>query len=781
MMNESNPTSGEVVRSNAATGTALDIIPGGAAKPMTRAQSAILATALPPDTSPSPLGLLRALKRRLALALGLALMVSGLSSAAAWHLIPAKYRATATLVVRSDRPQIAFDSDVAHNSAEDYRRYQKTQLGLLKSRRVINSALLQPGINQLRMVRDELYPIEWLQDNLQAQFAQDSELLEISLGGDNPQEVAKLVNAVQTAFMDDIVNTDQRNRQNRHEQLRKLKQSYTEMMKTRRETLRKLATDTGSDDRSTLVLEQQYSKEQIAAVRKELQEVESSKRKIEAILRIHRPDGFQETAAQGVSLDDVVRLVEQDPEVSALRGKLADLEDRLDSETTHTGRVARSAALNPALKSLRDEVNSAKKQLEKKRKAIRPLVIRQLLNPPDDGRNLRAGGTLEQQLAFWNEVEARLKEKKTELEKSDRKKTENTLDIQDLQDEMKQTQETAEKIAHQAEVLEIELQAPPRIVKFEEARPPETRDLKKFWMYFSVISAGSFILTLFGIAFLELRCQKVDTADEVVASLGLPVVGSLPMLPSKARRQGAVATRGKARHWYNLLLESIDATRTMLIHAARGGSDRVVMITSALSGEGKTSLASHLATSLARSGIGTLLIDADLRCPSIHRLFELAPEPGLSEVLRGEAALDDVIVSTAIAELKVITAGLCDHRTLRIISQGGMGGLFARLKENYEFVIVDSSPVLPVADALIIAQQVDAVLLSVLTEVSRKHKVFAAHQRLATLGVRVLGAVVTGAHNGVYGTNYYPGAQPSSESDSEQTTSENTSETEASS
>jgi capsular exopolysaccharide synthesis family protein len=218
-----------------------------------------------------------------------------------------------------------------------------------------------------------------------------------------------------------------------------------------------------------------------------------------------------------------------------------------------------------------------------------------------------------------------------------------------------------------------------------------------------------------------------------------------------------VSTRERDRYWYNLLLESIDATRTMLIHAAHTGNHRVVMITSALSGEGKTSLASHLATSLARSGLRTLLIDADLRSPALHRLFDLPTDPGLSEVLRGESALADVVTPTAIEELKVVPAGKCDHQTLRILSQGGMGSLFGRLKDTYDFVIVDSSPVLPVADSLIIAQQVDAVLLSVLTDVSRKHKIFAAYQRLMTLGVRVLGAVVTGAHDGAYGTNYYPG------------------------
>ncbi len=234
-------------------------------------------------------------------------------------------------------------------------------------------------------------------------------------------------------------------------------------------------------------------------------------------------------------------------------------------------------------------------------------------------------------------------------------------------------------------MLKVEVDAPPRIKLIEEATPPTKREVKKWYLLFGLITIGSFLATLFGIAFLELQAQKVDSADEVVANLGLPVVGSLPMLPNRAKKSGGVPSHAKDRYWYNLLLESIDATRTMLLHATGSGAQReqVVMITSALSGEGKTSLASHLAASLARSGQRTLLIDADLRSPSIHRLFDLTPDPGLSELLRGEAALEDVIASTAIEELKVITAGKCDHQTLRILSQGGMGSLFTRLKEQY--------------------------------------------------------------------------------------------------
>ena len=397
------------------------------------------------------------------------------------------------------------------------------------------------------------------------------------------------------------------------------------------------------------------------------------------MIKVQRREALHETAAPIVSNDAVARLIEQDPEVSDLKAKLAAASERLASESVYTGRVARKSGMNPALKTLRNEVELINKQLEQKRRAIRPSVIQQLQNPQDDGQSVN-GGSLEQQLAVATELEASLQEEIKNSSQMDQVLTDNTLNVQDNKEELKQIEDAATKIASEVEKLDVELQAPPRISLIEEAIPPSTRNVKKWYMMFGGISLGSFWGPLFLIAFLELQTRKIDSADEVAGDLGLAVIGSLPMLPVKARRNGVMARHEKDRYRYNLLLESIDATRTMLIHAARSGSHRVIMIASALPGEGKTSLASHLATSLARSGQKTLLIDADLRCPSIHRLFDLTLDPGLSELLRGEVAFEDVIVSTAVEEFKVLTAGKCDTQTLRILSQGGLGGLFTRLK-----------------------------------------------------------------------------------------------------
>jgi len=209
-----------------------------------------------------------------------------------------------------------------------------------------------------------------------------------------------------------------------------------------------------------------------------------------------------------------------------------------------------------------------------------------------------------------------------------------------------------------------------------------------------------------------------------------------------------------------LLVESVDATRTMLLHASRAESVRVVMVTSAVKGEGKTSLACHLAASLARAGRKTLLIDCDMRCPAAHRLFAVTPLPGVCEYLRGDCKIEDAIKATAAAGLDVIPAGKYDPMALQAIAQEGLRDLFNEAKTRYDFIVVDSAPVLAVADSQLICQQVDGVILSVLRDVSRLPRVYAAYERLAGLGAKVLGAVVSGVRSETYTDDPYYAVAP---------------------
>jgi capsular exopolysaccharide synthesis family protein len=193
----------------------------------------------------------------------------------------------------------------------------------------------------------------------------------------------------------------------------------------------------------------------------------------------------------------------------------------------------------------------------------------------------------------------------------------------------------------------------------------------------------------------------------------------------------------------------------LLLHIAQQKKCRVIMISSAVAGEGKTLLSTHLAASLARAGYRALLIDGDLRRPSLHRIFGMEPSPGFSEALRGEFDIRETVQVGPTGGLWVIPAGQCDTLTMRALAQGGLQPLLERIKPEYDMVIVDSAPILPVADSQLLARETDGVLLSVLRNVSRLPLVFEAFQRLAMYQVELIGAVVHGAHSQAY-ANQYP-------------------------
>jgi capsular exopolysaccharide synthesis family protein len=175
------------------------------------------------------------------------------------------------------------------------------------------------------------------------------------------------------------------------------------------------------------------------------------------------------------------------------------------------------------------------------------------------------------------------------------------------------------------------------------------------------------------------------------------------------------------------------------------------MVTSALKGEGKTLVSSHLAISMVNAGLKTLLIDADLRRPSIHRLFNLPAHAGLSELLRGQVELESALSPGPVPGLTVMTAGAWDPSLVHLLAQSRLKEILDRLREQYDFIIIDSAPILPSTDSLLVGQNADGVLFSVLCDVSQLPSVHAAYERIAMLGVRVLGAVVGGVTVGGYG------------------------------
>jgi Mrp family chromosome partitioning ATPase len=260
-------------------------------------------------------------------------------------------------------------------------------------------------------------------------------------------------------------------------------------------------------------------------------------------------------------------------------------------------------------------------------------------------------------------------------------------------------------------------------------------------------------LCLAGLAFVrgEGRRRFWRGSADLAAAGEVPTVGTLPWLrhPEGERYYGVREPQDVAGPEF---VAAIDALCEGLRPAGPDES-RLVLITSAGSGEGKSTLARHVALRLAQSGHKTLLVDADLRRPSAHRALEQTLRPGLCDVLLGQADLGDAVRPTTTAErLWLLPAGQWQPSVKAAFARADLGGLLEALRDQFAVVVVDASSVFAGSDVLRLGVHADLAFLSVLDGVSQNAQVAAATLRLRIAGVPLAGQVWQGLAGGGEGT-----------------------------
>ncbi len=215
--------------------------------------------------------------------------------------------------------------------------------------------------------------------------------------------------------------------------------------------------------------------------------------------------------------------------------------------------------------------------------------------------------------------------------------------------------------------------------------------------------------------------------------------------------------------------ESYRKLMTNLMYSASRPGLRVVVITSASAGEGKTTTAANLAVAFAQQGRRVALVDADLRRARVHDVFGLGLEPGLTDLLVGNATIEQAIRPSGIAGLSIIPAGTLPPNPLEFLGGERMHDLLGTLRERFDVVLIDTPPVLVTADAALMGVQADGVVLVV--RAGKSERVAARHavQQIVHLGGRILGAVLNDPdartpRYGRYGDYYYGYGNSASES-----------------
>jgi capsular exopolysaccharide synthesis family protein len=670
--------------------------------------------------------LLRALRRRWMAAIALGLPLAFIAAVAAWFLLSPKYTGFSQFRVLSTAP-VTFDSkDVRY----DFPTYIRTLAAQLKSRPVIMQALKSDEVKRLALDSRVPDPAIYLDEELKTECNDQTEFLTLLMSSNDPAESVAIVKAVSAAFMDLIIYAETRQRAQRLTDLQKVYGETNDSLRKKRADLKKLAEQLGTTDKETLTQQQTQLIEALREARNFRNQTASKLFDLQATLEANNSK-LESLKRAPVTAPDIELALDTDAEYKLLADRLKRME-QLVSDFGTGSREPTAIEARRISGELKSKLETRKTEVEaklKRRTEKRDLSDLEMARVQMENLGVRLQAELDRRDRDVKEMETKV----AQIGAS-------TNDLEALRADVKREEKWVDELGSQVDKLTIEgRNNTPRVSLFQEA-DLQKKDAKKQILATVAAPIAMLFAVCMALAWSEHKQRRVQCAGDVADGLGLRVVGAVPMLRNAERH--IVGANGEPAIEAYPVLESFDAIRTQLLHDARAGTTRIVQVTSAVAGEGKTTLASHLATSLARAGRKTLLIDGDLRRPAVHQLFELPLQPGLSEVLLGEVEVADGVQQTTLAGLSVMSAGQWDREVLQALARDGLEGIFERLQEEFDFVVVDSHPVLPATDALLLARHADAVILSVLRGVSQTPRVYAANRRLEAVGARVLGAVV---------------------------------------
>jgi succinoglycan biosynthesis transport protein ExoP len=258
-----------------------------------------------------------------------------------------------------------------------------------------------------------------------------------------------------------------------------------------------------------------------------------------------------------------------------------------------------------------------------------------------------------------------------------------------------------------------------------------------------------------GLAFLlEGLDNTVRTTEQAQAISGLPPLGMIP-LGSKNAREGAASKRlmlASSNEAVELIThvrpqsqmaESYRALRTSLLLSHLGAPPKVIMVTSALPQEGKSTTSINCAVVLAQKGVRVLLIDCDLRRPSIHKTLGMGPRSGLSNVLTGSIALKQAItVAPTLPNLDVLPAGTPPPNPAELLASTNMRDVLAELRDKYDHIVLDTPPTLSVTDAVVLSPRADAIVLVIRSGSTTKQALRRSRDILMQVNARVSGVLL---------------------------------------
>jgi capsular exopolysaccharide synthesis family protein len=564
--------------------------------------------------------------------------------------------------------------------------------------------------------------------NLKVALSPNTRIIEVHYRSPDPQMAATVVNTLMQTYVENNFKARFESTMQASDWLQKQLVDLQMKVETSQEKLVRYQKEheiLGTDEKQNIITEK------LDELNKQLTDAESDRMNKEALYRLIESGDADAIASSAGGLDDGGSGGPQTASslLETLRAKDADLKIQIADLSTQFG------PSYPKLAQLNNQLKEIETQTQAEMKKIASKVRGQYTTA------LRREGMLHDALEKQKQEANRLNESAITYSLLKRDVDTNRQLYEGLLQKMKEAGVSAGLKSNNFRIVDS---ARPPLAPIE---PNVPRNLM-----FAVVLGSALGV---GLAFLlEGLDNTVRTTEQARMVSGLASLGMIP-LGSKSAREGpnpkrlVIASSKEAVELVtqvrpqSQMAESYRALRTSLLLSNLGSPPKVIMVTSALPQEGKSTTSINAAVVLAQKGVRVLLIDADLRRPSVHKTLGMGPRSGLSNVLTGSTTLDQAIThSPILPNLFVLPAGTPPPNPAELLASANMRDVLAELRGQYDHIVIDTPPSLSVTDAVVLSPRADAVLLVIRSGQTTKQALRRSRDILMQVNAKVVGVLL---------------------------------------
>ncbi len=683
------------------------------------------------------------------------LILSAGAGVAVWWLHVPKYQARAVIKIDADIPYIAFEPG---RGVKDVDRFIQTQIQTMQNEIVLAPLALHPQVSQIEAVKSKPDPVKYFQENLRVQQIGKSELFLISFESDSAADAATIVNSLLEIYLKKLFDEEKGRKDFVISELERARKARQSKIEEHQRNVVKLAKQlTGRDPFGQgAITDSAVAYSPAAALFQELTSVEVESEVVKAeIAALKAVSHIVAERAQSSGLLDLE--VSNRSDVRLLEMRLMDLEEQIGYiKRKPRTKIGETWENDPDYLRLSELVTKTRAELDTLKGTVRTELIALRQEQQKAERDSRLAAK-EQELAMLAEKHKALVIKRDALYKDLQAGGEHSAELEFAKSELASEQRVLNSIADRVLTFQTEKDAPPRVKVESEARAPSV-SIEPIPYKLLLISCLAMLVAPFGAAVgREVIVRRVRDGEQLAREVELPLLGEVSRLPTRrvdTRRQ-LLAPQQRELLVYTESIDSLRTTLALTEQVGVAGQTKIVAVCSAVSGEGKTNIATSLGMSISQaSNRATLVIDADLRDPDVANYLDVPTKPGLAEVLAGKATISEAIYRVGETRTFVMPAGEGRANPHRVLEGNKVHELLETLRSKFGTIVIDTPPVLAASEALVYAKAADLVVFCSLAEVSRTRHARIAAERLESTGANVAGAVISGVSQQAYVYRY---------------------------